>query len=542
MLKENTIILSQLFQSPEIFNAIVLFSFLFAPTAGALPCRLIAMPFTIDATGDLSSLNNGIYETLCTRLMRKDTVIIPGRDTIQQALQNLSNYAGANKAFMLGISLKADYVVSGSLQVKDTIVDIEMNLLDISGKQPTAVFTRSCRNKDEVLQVVNQMVREIYPFIVAIPPEKSIDSSAPVLKAQPSDTAPRVESFNPVKDSAKIPSGREAAGSFWKSPVLPVCINGISFFDMDNDGKQEVCILTDKEVQMYRFENKELIKVASIAGIKYRKPVSIDIADLNGNHLPEIYIGAFDRYLQNVISMVYEFDGTKSATLIRNTQWFSRVISIKDSSKILIGQQHTIGDLFSGSIVQLQLENRKLRILKELVPSCRLNVLGSTCGTLMNSDQNSVTGYNKSGRIIIVSGKGEKIGQSEETYSGSTFYGKYGGKDADQEYEYLPVRIIADDINNDGKKEIIAIKNHEMVHDIFSKFKHYNSGYIEILGWNGLTFKSIWKSGSLSGFIRDFAVSDFDNDGKLEIVAAFIYKEGSFIFSKPKSVIVAYKL
>ena len=52
-----------------------------------------------------------------------------------------------------------------------------------------------------------------------------------------------------------------------------------------------------------------------------------------------------------------------------------------------------------------------------------------------------------------------------------------------------------------------------------------------------------WKTRKISGFVRDYAVADFDNDGKLELVAAVIISEGAVVLiGEPKSTIIAYEL
>jgi hypothetical protein len=51
-----------------------------------------------------------------------------------------------------------------------------------------------------------------------------------------------------------------------------------------------------------------------------------------------------------------------------------------------------------------------------------------------------------------------------------------------------------------------------------------------------------WKTRKISGFIRDYALGDFDNDGKMELVAAVIQNEGRVVLVDPKSVIITYEL
>jgi hypothetical protein len=60
--------------------------------------------------------------------------------------------------------------------------------------------------------------------------------------------------------------------------------------------------------------------------------------------------------------------------------------------------------------------------------------------------------------------------------------------------------------------------------------------------WNGLGLVPLWKTRKISGRIQDFAIGDFDGDGRKELVVAVIMKEGRAIGTSPKSSIIAYEL
>lgn len=60
--------------------------------------------------------------------------------------------------------------------------------------------------------------------------------------------------------------------------------------------------------------------------------------------------------------------------------------------------------------------------------------------------------------------------------------------------------------------------------------------------WNGLGLVPLWKTRKISGRIQDFAIGDFDGDGRTELVVAVIMKEGRIVTQKPTSSIIAYEL
>lgn len=518
----------------------MLTTFLFC-TVSALPYRVAVVPLSIDSAEGLSVLRDGIQEMLCLRLVKNDTTVIVAGDEIEQTNQSLQAFTGQSKALMIGVKVKADYVVYGALKASDSAVNVELRVIDVTGGTPAVVYARTCGTRDDVLPNVNQIAGQIRDRFGRGEVRSSLDSSlgkSTVLQKE--DSA--AQAAKPPSGSDMQKTGTDTLFAFWKSPTLQICINGIAVRDMDNDGKQELVILTQNEVQLYRHTSSDLKKVGTAGTVRFKYPVGIDIADINGNGLPEIFISALDRYQERVLSTVLEYDGKQSSLLVKNLPWLLRVVTLHDTMTMLLGQKIRKNTLYAGEISQMKWDNGKLKPQKQLVPSEGVNVLGSAYGIVLNRGGDNLAGSDKSGHLNIISESGEKITETEETFGGSTFYFQLIESSTEKTWEYLPARIIVADVNADGRNEICAAKNHEVIHNILSKFKYYNNGHIEVLAWDGQVLKAIWKSASQSGFIRDIAIGDFDNDGKKELVAALIYREGKSLFAKPKSTIIAYEL
>jgi hypothetical protein len=62
------------------------------------------------------------------------------------------------------------------------------------------------------------------------------------------------------------------------------------------------------------------------------------------------------------------------------------------------------------------------------------------------------------------------------------------------------------------------------------------------LSWDGLGLALNWKTRKIHGYVSDFAIADFDNDGEEEIVAAVVMSKGASFVVKPKSAIISYDL
>jgi hypothetical protein len=105
------------------------------------------------------------------------------------------------------------------------------------------------------------------------------------------------------------------------------------------------------------------------------------------------------------------------------------------------------------------------------------------------------------------------------------------------------MRLLVTDTNGDGESEVIAVKNYNVTGGHLQRFRKYTNAHVESMIWDGLGLQTRWKTRKISGFIRDYTIGDFDNDGKIELVAAVILSEGSIVLiGEPKSTIIAYEL
>ena len=109
------------------------------------------------------------------------------------------------------------------------------------------------------------------------------------------------------------------------------------------------------------------------------------------------------------------------------------------------------------------------------------------------------------------------------------------------EHYYIAQRIHVVDMEGDGKNEVVVVNNRETLGKALSRFRSYKSGHIECLFWDALGLYPKWKTRDVSGYISDYAVADFDNDGSLELVFAVDTDMNPFMTSKAKSYLVSWK-
>lgn len=373
----------------------------------------------------------------------------------------------------------------------------------------------------------------------------------------------------PVKvKSQESDTGSTCIRQLWKSHAFNFNIHGIAVGDVDNDTKTDVLILTEKKIQMHHFKNGKLSKGSDIYKIRLQFPIGIDIADINKNGFPEIFVTAFNTNKKSIISFVIEYNGKEFKLVNKNLPWYFRAVSLKDTVPVLFGQKHRKNTPFKRNVFKLKWSdttytytrrwggfgakgvNAERAELKKYIPcnkiafSIDMNAMGLAYGDIMNNGQNVVVAYDKSNKINMLDTDGKKIWESPEKYGGSTFYHQHESKSpaSQGEREYLPMRIQIGDINSDGTHEIIAIKNYEITRNLFDKFKLYKEHQIELITWDGYSFNTYCNTGIIYGFVRDFAISDLDNDGTKELITVLVIREGKSVFRKAECYLAAYHI
>jgi len=540
-------------------------------SVAAAPKRIALLPFKINSAQDLSFLKDGIFDMLTSRLTKEGQVEVFSREQVKGAIQTEAASGNVNEAVArkIGTRLNADFVLFGSLTVLGENVSIDAKMVDISGSKPTMAFFDQGQDLGAVISKINLIAVDINDKmfgrtqVAARPTAKSpaAGTAAPAAKPQPAKKSSVYDhpekvlqedgfiSEGKTGDSASMGilrgADQETQARFWRSASFKHLINGIALGDVDGDGKIETVTITPHDVFIYRSEGGAFRKIAEIKESINNNLIGVDVADINENGYAEIFVTSLNANKDVVNSYVVEYDGKQFNKIIDRSRNYYRVADTPSRGKILLGQRPVTGKPSSGAIYELRWLNRDYVPTDPISTPRDTNLMGLTVGDVLNDGQESAVAYREGDRFQVIGPSGDTLWDNRESFGGSMIYASlpwdYRGQV--QNKWYFPLRLVV--WYNKAKKEseVIAVQNHDLTSSTFEDFRYFTKTYIAGFTWDGVGLGPSWKTRQLTGYIQDFNVGDFDNDGQDELIAALVVKEGRVAFiGESKSTIIGYEL
>ncbi len=540
-------------------TAILLVLLVIGQPASAAEQKVAIVPFAVNAEKDLSFLQRGISNMLSSRLARPGKVaVVDAAAVAREAGEAQLTDATARE---LGRRLGADYVLFGSLTVLGGSVSIDSRMVKVASDQPAMTFFSQADGMEKVIPKIDRLAADINRRVFAAGP------AAPAAKAPagPTATAQSQEGLTMGTHPEKLLQQQGFGGSaeqgvatpfimtggtgatyrgFWKSPNYKVLFNGLALGDVDNDGLIETVVITPDEVICYRGQDRKFFKAHQLPKADDNVFIGVDVADINDNGTPEIFVTSLNRQRNVLTSLVYEWDGRNFKAIVTGAHWYFRVAELPDRGPVLYGQKRGRDGVFGGAIYEMVWQHGEYVPQTRLQLSGTINLMGFAAGDVRNDGRTTYLAYDDTDHIQVLNGAGKRLSISGEVYGGSTLYylRRIDDPGQVQNIQYFPMRLLVADITGDGTNEVVVAKNHEMAKRKLQTFRVFTKTQLHSLVWDGLGLASNWRTRATSGFIRDFAVGDFDNDGAKELVAAVVISEGATAITKPKCTIIAYEL
>ncbi len=506
---------------------------------------VVFLPFDAKNAGVYAVLKDGIRVMLSSRLALKDG-IVPQENilNIEEQKDFLTSPTSADKSTFK--KLNTDFIATGTMQTKDGWLLLRVDFYPESGSGPIEV-TMLAENEQQIIEsieVLSQRIAEkVFGHKPAVPVPQVVASNQEGVEAFRTEHPDRKYKKEVVSSSTVAGSESNVAISqgdlVRRRSELPGGLVSMAVGDGDGDGKNEIFIASEKDLRVYYYERGVLKQQAEWLFKPALKVQGINVADIDGDNKVEIYLSAQIEERDIFSSIIFKWSPETGITQeIKDIRWSIRPLSIKGEGLILAGQAKAQrGDsVLANNIYKLDMDtvSKKYSRGKKLFLPSGLNLFDFVIADIDGDGNEEKVAITKNMKMAVYDQENSLVWLSEADFGGSVNYlgNRWRGKDGSvtgptfkgddenlQDLEYVPIRLIAMDVNNDGKSDIISAKNTLSTYRFLSNLRSFNGGNVVCMGWNGSEMVELWGTDTLGGYLADFYFVQ-NNDSVSSVVGA----------------------
>jgi TolB-like protein len=537
-----------------------------AQPALAAPQRVVILPFTANAKEDISFLVKGVRDMLATRLAWQDKVAVVEPDLVEPVMREIAPPYDEEKAQKIAKKLSADVVVFGSITHLGKAVSVDASVVQADKPgEPLTTFVQAS-DLDQVIPRVNDFAQrinaEVFQRPEAVAALKKAEEKASE-KYLPQDQAPRrarvaedeegnalpanISPLNPLflKSLSGVESDR-----YWRSPRIDGQIASLAVADIDLDGKNEVMALMKDSLRIYRLAGRHFALVYELKDGPTGEYLFVDTADLDGDGREEIFVSNLNHYtIQSFVLRWREPGGLEYVA--KDLPYFFRAQPdpLDTSKKIMLGQKKDVQEPFVGPIHYMKYSGGSYvpdgTVTK---PDRYANVWNMLLADLNGSGRPMKLMLGPSYDLRVYSSGGEQLWQSGEMYNASAKTievppaTQLDNPGWEQGWYFLPTRMVLSDLDDDGRAEVVVVRNRDRMGELLGRLKAYYQGTIYSMYWNGMSLVENWRTPRISGYVTDYRIGDVGNVGRPALVLSVNNRVMGGFGSKDTAHFVAFTL
>lgn len=557
---------------------LILLSVMFSPFSRAAestgaPAKVAILPFTMHTPSNLQYLQDGIRDMLTSRLAWQGKVAVVDRAATDQAVRGVKGDLAPEDALRIGRTLKADYVLYGSITAIGQTVSIDAKMANIAGKGEPLSLSTQTRSLDDVIPQINMFARNINNKIFARPGEEggsqmaeadSLGNRNPELLIPGAVVSgDRISYINPNFIEITSEAALRQSG-LWRSQTFNGGIVGMDVGDVDGDGKIELVCITARQVFVMRKEIDALRTIAAYSGASTDHFYWVSVVDINQDGKAEIFVTNLRRkneigpqgnqilgtrgFTEELASFAMTLTAGKLQTISKPAHYFLNAVEFPRRGKILLGQEKGQPEdgPFKKDIHEMILKGDRLAFAAPANLPKQCNVFNFARVDINNDGSEETLVIDSSSNLIVYNSGGNIMWKGNNLFGATT--NSFEGRVIDRRYNQvdmfsIPVPILVTDLNQDGIPEVIVSRSMENLSRFLPQgLKYFDRGEIVSLSWDNMGMVENWKTREISGMVTSIRIADMNNDGTKELGASLVLAKDFLKLWEARSSIFSYDL
>lgn len=533
---------------PALWAFTLLFLMMQVP---AMAATYVVAPFSVSGAQGYSYLGQAVPSMLTSRLYLQGKF-----EPVERQDAALSEKAPSSKDAASAMARKfgADYVVWGSITVMGEQASIDVSALSPNGK----VWKESSTSQVNALIGGLQAVADSINVDVFGRTDVSRPVAAGGASGAPNSAFVMNESRGSVENGTYLnPSLRYQGTDDNRSQVRSQMLNfeclSMEVADINGDGRNELLMLNSNTLNAYVWKDgNRLVEIG-----EYRFPSSMRpvlVRHFRQDKVDYIILTGYDENDVTPYSQVLRFSKNKFDVVSKSVRRYLNVVTLPPLyAPTLITQDGDRSKIVSGSIYEARIKG------DEIVRGGKLSNLPRQA-TLFNfawipadrgktGDHLALIAENET--LVTYDNRGNRLAATEDAFSGSSVFivGDRGmggmassGDTSNAVLYYVPMRMPVVDLDRDGRYELIVNKPITTAGKLFSNYRTYPQGEIHAMLWNGMGMELLWKTRRIKGTVCDVAISDLNNNGKVDLVVCVNAYSGLTSGLKTRCAVYLYPL
>lgn len=497
--------------------------------------RVGIVPFELHASQDIGYLVQGIKDMLSSRLASPETQLIEPAE-VSAATQGHKGSLSPSAAAEIMEKLKADFLIYGSVTKLGDKYSLNWKISSAASPASPTGLARTA-TEDELIPIIDEMAglaREVISgkpptILVARPQGEQAEVQEPAKPQAPPAEAGTDEGkgaiFERQDKEADQSSGSGAVFQPQKGGTklfVPVNISprplSMAVGDLTGNGVDEVVLISEKQLQIYAFRGDIPGQVVSINKPLPGRLMMVTTGDIDNDGRAEIALTSLYGSLPR--AAVFKLDGKRLQRLAKLSNRHLKIIP-SPQGPILVAQEATLSDLFTGPFVQYSLAGGKLVGVGGIPGSNDIEFSTLARGDITGDGQAESIGLSLTEKLTVVNASGRVVYRSDNTFGGTNNVISLPDKNPNNEDIVYPIngQVVVADIDGDKKPETLVVHNMDTARRISVNLSHYRKGSVFVMTWNGRALAPKWRTPQLEEYVASAGVVKLADNSRRLVLA-----------------------